>query len=118
MEAKANREKDARFEQSQSLARAWQECLITNPNFIREGVTRDGRRGLRQLKSNNIDERIKEAGHTPNEINKDQLVDLQTTIHRQHREMIIRQIENHRLRGRYSEASELERELKGVGTHL
>ncbi|KAF2441874.1 hypothetical protein P171DRAFT_81015 [Karstenula rhodostoma CBS 690.94] len=114
MKVKATREQEARLEQSQSLARAWQECLITNPNFIREGVTRDGRRGLRQLKRNNINERIEK----PNEVNKDQLTDLNTMCHRQLREINIRQIENHRLRGRYAEASALERELRGVGTHL
>jgi hypothetical protein len=114
MKAKAEREINARFEQSLSLARAWQELLITNSDFIREGVTKDGKKGLRRLKSNNIDERIKGA----NEINKDQVVDLHTICHRQLREMNIRQIENHRRKGRYDEALELERELRGVGTHL
>jgi hypothetical protein len=112
--AKAEREIYSRFCLSLSLTAGWQELLNTNANFIREGMLKDGKKGLTRLKSNNIDKRIEGA----NEVNKDQVVDLLRICHRQFREISIRQIENHRKRGRYVEASELERELRGVGTHL
>ncbi|OAG07244.1 uncharacterized protein CC84DRAFT_1175092 [Paraphaeosphaeria sporulosa] len=113
-EAKALREQDARFDQSVSHADLWQECKKTNPNFIREGVTRDGRRGLRQLKKNNIDHRI----DRPNEINKEHLIDLSTICHRQFREIIIGEMNNHRFNGRYAEAKVLEEKFREVGTRL
>ncbi|KAL5371836.1 hypothetical protein DPSP01_013964 [Paraphaeosphaeria sporulosa] len=113
-EAKALREQDARFDQSVSHADLWQECKKTNPNFIREGVTRNGRRGLRQLKKNNIDHRI----DRPNEINKEHLIDLSTICHRQFREIIIGEMNNHRFNGRHAEAQVLGQKLKLVGTHV
>ncbi|KAF9738443.1 hypothetical protein PMIN06_007338 [Paraphaeosphaeria minitans] len=113
-EAKALREQDARFDQSVSHADLWQECKTTNPDFIRVGVTRDGKRGLRQLKKNNIDHRI----DRPNEINKEHLIDLATICHRQFREIIIGEMDNHRFNGRYVEAKALEEKLRAVGTHL
>ncbi|KAJ4357910.1 uncharacterized protein N0V89_002487 [Didymosphaeria variabile] len=115
---KADRETVARFEQSQALARAWEECLIHNPDMLHEGVTRDGKKGLKKLKRNNIDDRIVKAGLLPNQINKDLLIDLITIMLRNHRATAIREIDNHRKHGRYDDALRLERELRAVGTHL
>jgi len=103
-----------RLHHNQCFARAWQECLITNPHFIREGMTEDGRRGLRRLSSNNRDGRL----DNPSQISKDQLVDLLTICHRQFRNMVLRQIERHHENDRHIEALELEIELRQVGTHL
>ncbi|KAL1612485.1 hypothetical protein SLS60_000712 [Paraconiothyrium brasiliense] len=115
---KADRETIARFLLSQALARAWEECLIHNPDMLHEGVTRDGKKGLKQLKRNNIDDRIEKAGLLPNQINKDHLIDLITIMLRNHRATVTREIDNHRKYGRYEDALRLERELRAVGTHL
>lgn len=112
--AKAKAQADARLRHNQCLARAWQECLNTNPYFILEGVTKDGERGLCRQNLTRIGKRVED----PCEIAEDQLIDLQTICHRQFREMLMHQIDRHLLFGRYLEALELDEQLKRVGTYL
>ena len=115
-EQKRHNEREARSDIRLCFARAWQECLNTNPNFLEEGVTWGGGIGLTTLKSNNV--MMHKDNSNPCNVKKQDVLNLQTICHRQFRQIILDQIDKLRELGHPTEALELQGRLGRVGTNL
>ena len=115
---KQMREQHSRKEQSYSLSGLWDTIYEHNPNIEREGMNSNGEKGLKRLKSNNIDSDIAEAGFRPLEVNKEVAVDLITIMFRQLAAICRKEVEAHQKAGRWTEAQQLSQEVAAVGTWL
>lgn len=114
--AKKMKEQESRKELTWSLSKLFDVFHLFNPNIEVEGITKEGNKGLKHLKANNIDDDIRNAGFRPIEINKDQCVDMATIILEQVHETLSLEIDRHVRAGRHQEAQELAESMAKFGT--